>query len=346
MDQSFKLFIWFLFFPLQLFAENFYLNDFCESKNLTLEVRNLTDDAVPVWIEILKGDVWEEHFFLTQARGTEMIRWSSLFDKARPARIKTTSSAVKMIAHCLYSNKPVHLELSSNNQTQLYFMIKNLSSTSPLIFNFINLFPGPQKVKIIQLDKDKNEIHQSEVFLEKYFENTPYSFVKAQKAHFVVVQAEARVSTTLLQEEKSTVAQINPFYVGNAFASKPIQSKRYFLVGQKYNQQDGFIIALDDTKLIDQFLEQLRRPELEKIIFANAVVSKKSYNRNINNPLSPPYSWEIQNVSTLGDFGPIGCDGSPDLFEDHILEKINQGASLCFWKFRVLRELAINEVFH
>ncbi len=57
-----------------------------------------------------------------------------------------------------------------------------------------------------------------------------------------------------------------------------------------------------------------------------------------------PYSWSVNRVDAFADFAHIDCDGSPDITEERLMQKLNEGGRICFWRYRVVRELKAEEV--
>jgi hypothetical protein len=126
---------------------------------------------------------------------------------------------------------------------------------------------------------------------------------------------------------------------------QPDSNKKYFLVSAKGQSPNGsFVIALDDEEKFRTAREQINNPQLEKIVVARIALGNSQHNRAFNSRDKSPYSWNVTDVDAFADFAHIDCDGSPDLIEERLQQRLSEGGRICFWRYRVVRELSLPEV--
>lgn len=350
MDKSIKIIIWVLFFSIKVYAENSYLPMFCDAKNLFIDVQNLGLEDEPLWIQIPIENHIDESFFFLSRLSTQTIKWSQYYEKSMSARIKTMSKQIKLTARCKDSrgdSSDLIFPLNSSTDSSVTYKISNLDQLQSLELHLLNLFPGPQKINISEITETGVVQKTHVVSLEQYYETRDVILKKSPGVSYLLIQSEARVHTLLVQTDSGRRTWI-PELLKTTPTPNVDVSKHYFLIAPKNrsgtSQKESYIIGVPQGPVVEKFLEQIRHPELEKIIFATAVLDKNSYNRNFLSKDASPYSWTISDVVSFGDFGPIDCDGSPELFEELLMEKVNQGMYLCFWKYRAIKELSPEEV--
>lgn len=349
MDQSIKILIWFLFFSINSWAESYYLPTVCKASDLVLEVTNTSLESESLWIEIPIEDQVDETHFSISPQKIEKIRWSEYYDQVKSSRIKTRSTALKINALCkIKGGDEIIIPLNTHTHSLIQYPVEKVQDLSTLDLYVLNLYPGPQKIQIVQLTSSGKILKSQDEILNSYYETSIFKFKKLDKASKLIIKSEARMNSLLFFTENQKTLLIKSQRQAT-LGIEPNPLKRYFLIAPKnYTHRDfqeSYIIGVQEEALIEKFREQIHNPTLEKIVFASASLTKQSYNRNLFSKKSTPYSWEISQVVNFGDFGPISCDGSPDFsFEERLLEKINQGLYICFWKYRAVKELTLEEL--
>ncbi|HPI41788.1 MAG TPA: hypothetical protein PLJ21_13340 [Pseudobdellovibrionaceae bacterium] len=336
-----------MFFSLNSWAESYYLPTFCKASDLVLEVTNTSLESESLWIEIPIEDQVDETHFLISPKSIEKIRWSEYYDQVKSSRIKTRSTSLKIKALCKIKNEEIAIPLNTHAHSLVEYSLEKIPVLSSIDLYVLNLYPGPQKIQITQISSSGEILDSQEDVLSTYYETLTFKIKKIDKGSKLIIKSEARMNSLIIYS-----ANQKPFWLKSQGQTtprpEPSPLHRYFLMAPKNSiprdYQESYIIRVQDETLINKFREQIQNPALEKIIFASASLAKQSYNRNLFSKKSAPYSWEISQVVNFGDFGPISCDGSPDLFEERILEKINQGLYICFWKYRAVKELSLEEV--
>ncbi|MGZ6395786.1 MAG: BP74-related protein, partial [Pseudobdellovibrionaceae bacterium] len=58
-----------------------------------------------------------------------------------------------------------------------------------------------------------------------------------------------------------------------------------------------------------------------------------------------PWSWQVVEAQNYADFAHISCDGTPALVEERLNSWLQEtGGTICFWNYRVVRELTLREL--
>lgn len=118
----------------------------------------------------------------------------------------------------------------------------------------------------------------------------------------------------------------------------------YFLIGPRNNEGDQFIARIKDPTLIAKARDLIKNPQDEKIIFALIEKGHQNYNRNLYKKEKSFWSWSISEVTNISDFGSISCNGLPQILEDHLDEWISYSPRICFWSYRIKKELSPAEI--
>jgi hypothetical protein len=117
----------------------------------------------------------------------------------------------------------------------------------------------------------------------------------------------------------------------------------YFLVGPRSGISDSFVVKITDPNLADKARE-LITSQKEKMLFARVQKNHQGFNRNWNSPEKSLWSWSTSEVTSFGDLGSTACNGTPQQVEDRVDAWMNDPGQICFWNYRVKKELTPNEV--
>ncbi len=118
----------------------------------------------------------------------------------------------------------------------------------------------------------------------------------------------------------------------------------YFEVGSRDGLDDSFIIKIQDPAMIAKAQEQISNPQLEKIIFAKIQKGSAGFNRNLKTRTKNLWNWSTTEVTSFSDLGSTTCNGVPQFVEDRIDSWQKDPGRICFWGYRIKRELTAEEV--
>lgn len=156
---------------------------------------------------------------------------------------------------------------------------------------------------------------------------------------YLTVSSANRLVSYLLDENGSSTP-----YKTAPHPSTPALDGSYFLVNSRSGNDDSFVVKITDAKLIEKARYYAAHPETEKIVFATVQKDHQGFNRNMNLKTKPLWSWSPTEVTGFGDFGSTSCNGQPQELEDRVDQWIEGIGRICFWNYRIKKELTPSEV--
>lgn len=121
-------------------------------------------------------------------------------------------------------------------------------------------------------------------------------------------------------------------------------SAHYFLVGPRTGSSDSFIVKITDENLIERARDLIINPQKEKMLFARIQKNHQGFNRNWSKIEKSFWSWSTTEVTDFSDLGSTACNGAPQEVEDRMDYWVIDPGQICFWNYRVKKELTPNEV--
>lgn len=342
MDLSIKTFLCLLLFATSAPAfEVVYGPALCAPEDLTLFASNPGSTPQRFWTQVRReGLVQEKHFDL-EAREELKIEGSRFL--ASPSEAYSLKALernkLRFFAQCRGEQK---LLLTGVTSPQVDHYLQ--AGTQYVRLSILNLYLGSQEGSYQFYGKDGRRLSSQNFLLEKYYETQMTKLKVPPGAVRLRIQGKQR-----LHSQAELILDLNirqsPGLVTSPATLSPPEGRAYFLVSTKDPRpEESFVIALDEMDKIEKAREQIRRPELEKIIIAGVTLGHGGFNRAFQAKDKAPYSWSVSRVDAFADFAHIDCDGSPDLTEERLEEKLSSGGRICFWRYRVVRELTWDEV--
>ena len=118
----------------------------------------------------------------------------------------------------------------------------------------------------------------------------------------------------------------------------------YFVIGPRTGSNDSFIVKVTDGKIAEIARDLIKFPEKEKMIFAKIKKQHSGFNRNWTRTEKSFWSWSSSEVTNFADLGSTACNGTPQEVEDRMEHWIIDPGQICFWNYRVKKELTPLEV--
>ncbi|HEY1078455.1 MAG TPA: hypothetical protein VGE46_00085 [Bdellovibrio sp.] len=320
-------------------ADVVYVPDFCKPELLTLTVTNKTATAQRLWTQVRFDQEVQETDYDVDAKAQIKILGTQFLRTAMAFSIKSwTANSLQIHASC---------------EGGLSFLLSSV--TSPTASHVLPAGTRTVKMHLLNLYLKSNAIHlkafaasgavlgEKSLQIENYYDTHTLKWSFAEDVRKIEIVGEARLSSLLFYDADGEFKN-SPA----SFTTAPLTvdtTKTYFLVSTKTGRPDeAFVIALDDPAKIATAREQIKNPSLEKIIVAGIELGHGGFNRAFLARDKSPYSWSVNRVDAFADFAHISCDGSPDLTEERLLQKLNEGGRICFWRYRVVRELKPTEI--
>ena len=321
-------------------SDVFYVPAFCAPEKLTLLVSNKTAEPQRLWTQVRFDDELQEIHHDLDPKSEIKIAGSEFLPDFRGFSVKTgTTNSLQIKARCENS---ACIPLSSVTSPQVSHYLP--TSISTVKVHLLNLYLKSNTVHLRAFNKTGVEVASQDVTLEKYYDTKTFKWNLPAEASRVEVSGEGRLHSwlfydSLLSEKLSPGVALKPV----TLSAEAI--KTYFLVSTRdARPEEAFVIALEDPQQIATAREQIRNPALEKIIVAGIELGNGGHNRAFMSRDKSPYSWSVNRVDAFADFAHIDCDGSPDLTEERLMQKLNEGGRICFWRYRITRELTASEV--
>ncbi|WP_374080254.1 hypothetical protein [Bdellovibrio bacteriovorus] len=317
-----------------------YAPAFCEPEALTIMVSNKTSEPQRLWTQVrFDGELQELHHDL-DAKSQIKISGTRFLPSKMAFSVKSwTKNSLQITARC---EESLSIPLSDLTSSQVSHWLP--SSVKSVKVHLLNLFLKSNTVKLQAFNKGGAVIGEKEVLLKNYYDTESFKWTLPENASRVEVVGQERLHSLLFYDSIG-VEKLSP-----AVAMAPVRlpastNKTYFLVSTKNARpEEAFVIALDDATQIATAREQIRNPSLEKIIVAGIELGNGGFNRAFFSRDKSPYSWSVNRVDAFADFAHIDCDGSPDLTEERLMMKLNEGGRICFWRYRIIKELSSSEV--
>lgn len=122
------------------------------------------------------------------------------------------------------------------------------------------------------------------------------------------------------------------------------QPGAYFLVSNP-SQTSSYTVKISDPQLIEQARRQIEKPTLflPRIVFGKVSSGHLNQNRDWHSSQKLPWSWSIE-VIEFGEIASQSCDGSAELLEEILMPWIDSQSYICFWSYKITRELSILEM--
>lgn len=300
-----------------------------------LQIVNSNSSEISIWLQKFSNNKLEEIEYTIKSRSTRTIPlavqssdefYSVLhFNPSRTVQVQYDCLNQKFSAH--------HFEGGI-----LTYRKSNLEENKLWIQN---LYSDANHLEIEYLGQQFEVVHRTTVVLKSLQNLTvktpddldPNTWV------FVRVQAAQRFASFNLTLNGAD----GPIFIDTQ-KTEVNQNAAYFVVGPRDNNGDQFVIQITDPKMIAQARQQIANPNLEKIIFAKIQKGSSGFNRNWNKLEKSFWSWSTSEVTNIADIGSTECNGIPQAVEDRVDSWVNNPGRICFWSYRIKKELTPDEV--
>lgn len=273
--------------------------------------------------------------------GPQEIPLSRFTDQITKIDLKIDGSNIPTLN--LECPQDVTYPLRAFEDSKYYFNLSK-SSTNSFTLKFMDLGHDWQKIKLEWKNIFGKTLAEESLEITDQRKVHSYKTTAPLGAKMLIVSGELRFAVWLFDSKNESVkalSKIEPTTVAN-------KQLRYFLVAPRAlnGKMDGesFTIAMQDPDSIRLALQLLQNPQQEKIIIAGIKKGARSYNRAWHQKTKSPYSWFVDRVDAFSDFAHISCDGSPEMIEENLDLRMEQGGRICFWRYRLIKELTLKEI--
>lgn len=310
-------------------AKVLFWPDLCTSP--TLIVENKTALEKNFWLQRFSADDLDETEYVLTSKQTLKIDLTKQTEAERSALLHfNEANALSVQYECEGVTYPA-TDLDGADLTY-----KKIQNRHPKLW-MQNTFTGRNAVQVDYRDAAMKVLKGRTIQLDS--QETLSLVEDSINWSYVTVSSTNRLISYLLDETGSSPAVKTVSHV-----STPETDGTYFLVNSKNSDDDSFVVKITDAKLIEKARYYAQHPETEKIVFATVEKDHQGFNRNMSLKTKPLWSWSTTAVTGFGDFGSTSCNGQPQELEDRVDRWIGGVGNICFWSYRIKRELTSTEV--
>ncbi len=311
-----------LLFPLLVFSQNLRAHvlhwpELCHTAEL--KITNPTAQTQPIWLQKFRQTLISETEYEIPARTTSSVPVEKITAADRHSLL-TSNSKLEVTYSCNGLTYPVNaleggvLTFKIKGENELWLQ---------------NLYTDANTVRI-EHEKSSEEIVLASLESRR---------VALSAGSFVKVSATNKISAFILSPNGAEApAKVEPR------TSDVDSAGVYFSVGPRTGDGDTFTVQIRNPALFAKARDLIAHPQKEKMLFARIQKNHQGVNRNWNSSEKNFWSWSASEVTNLSDLGSTSCNGTPQAVEDRMDYWVDDPGFICFWNYRVKRELSPAEV--
>lgn len=318
------------------YADVLYAPQICKATSISL--KNLSLRPQRIWLQKrLHTQLLEEDFLLGAQTETTIDMTSesyeTLYSLVIDAPLNTDAPSILSELHCENQN----YLFQQTFDAELVYKTKN---SEDLLLTARNIFTSENSITIQYLDRKHQVLSEQNFKIDGLaVQNlilkpiTPFSFIKIfskEKSAFHLILKNEVLNPFIIQPKKTIVDS----------------HLKYFLVSPKIvlPGTEQFIVQISEPQMIQKAQQQIDHPDSEKIIFATLKPGSQGINRNLNSQEKSLWTWSIGEVTNISDLASTACNGTPRFVEDYLTQWLNDPTKICFWNYRIIREVTPEEV--
>lgn len=324
--------LWAAFTTASAHAENFYSPLLCPVSNTYMQVDNATSEAQSFWFQKLGKTPFDEAYGEVKAQGSLSFPLSDYpYTSETAIAVKTQAPGLTFSARCKDSTLRWKLE----NQVSPW---KHLDVTVDDYLLNLNLSNLSQQDNVLEIsfESPRGVLARQTLTLPAEFKNHTQLLNLPYGTRIISIHGKGRWTGKVLNE----ISQEVPLHEETLqLAQAP--RVRYFLFASLYpDTTENFAVPMDEPSLIQQTLEQIRDPLSARLLVARIEKSLAGTNRDFSSATKTPWSWRVIQAQNYADFAHISCNGTPQIVEERLNAwMLETGGTICFWNYRVVREL-------
>lgn len=303
--------------------------------NGTLSVRNASNQNLRAWIQkFSNGQRIETEISVRSFSKSDFSIQASSFDNRFTLMHFGSPQKISAVFNC----EKTHLT-SKAESFEGGVMTYTQSDLSENKIWLQNLYSGENTVLIEYINALGKTISSEMVYLKSFEQKNYKTYVPENLWQSLKISADQRwTSYSMVASGARLPESVWPQI------STADPDAAYFEVGPRVGAGDTFIIRIYDATLIARARELVQHPEYEKIVFAKIEKGHQGFNRNFNKPEKSFWSWSVTEVTNFADFGSTACEGAPQLVEDDVDQWVQNPGRICFWSYRIKKELSSQEI--
>jgi hypothetical protein len=313
-------------------AENYYSPLLCPVENAYLQVENSTAEVQSFWFQHLGETPFTESYSEIKAHGKLSLPLSDYYSAGETAiALKTQVPGLNFSARCKDSTVEWRLE----NQTSPWKSLGVGEDDSILNLNLTNLSQQDNALEV-SFESFRGILGTQLITLPAAFKNQALLLNLPYGTRFVSFHGKGRWAGKVL----SDLSQEVPLH-DETLQLHQIPQKRYFLFASLYPETtETFVVPMENPLMIQQTFQQMNDPNSARLLVARIEKSQSGLNRDLSSVYKTPWSWQVAEAQNYADFAHISCNGTPQIVEERLNAwMLETGGTICFWNYRVVREL-------
>ena len=329
--QPFLVLIILFFTCLNGAAEVFHWPQLCDRGELS--IKNKSAQTASVWLQKFNKNLNRETEYEISPGQTEVITLESLIKDERYSLLSTDNSRIFEMTYKCGERIFSATSIEGGDVT-----FKKTNSTENQIW-IQNLYTEKNDFTLDYYDQSKRRISRQTL-----------SLAASQALLYTLPTTHSNWSTFKI----SSTQKYSVFNLSEKGNEKPISvapqkvlpdnTASYFLVTPRNGSSDSFIVKISDEKIAATARDLIKNPQKEKMLFARIQKNHFGFNRNWSRPEKTFWSWSAAEVTNFADLGSTACNGVPQEVEDRMDFWIVDPGQICFWNYRVKKELTPIEV--
>lgn len=321
-------------------SDVFHVPAFCAPNLLKIQLQNTSSTPQRIWTQVPSLAELEEHHFDLAARETRTLMAEQFLSLAQGFSIKTAEQGKLKISVQCDQESILPLQQTSSPEVT-HFFPRGVRSVK---MNVLNLSWETHPVLLTAYSAAGVVLGTQEFQLTKHYDTQALKWTLEKDIFKIEVRAEGRIHSWAFYDQGITEG-FSPSLSLRPAALSPAEQKTYFLISTRDSRpRESYVIGFTDPEQIKTARAQINTTHFEKILVGRVQLGHGGANRNFFSRDQAPYSWSVSEVDAFADFAHISCDGSPDILEERLMQYINDGGRICFWRYRVVRELTFREV--
>ncbi len=322
--------------PATMASETYRWPEFCDQTELT--ILNKKNQTLELWLQERSPYLQSENLIkingLSQHKMVLNSKQSySLLNYEESRNVLNKDFSIS--AQCLDESFKGHFSAKPFEGGVHYFKVKK---SEPLTLFLKNLHIEDTSFTIAELDYNQKEI-KSEKKDSESLTTIKHQIIPSAKTSWIKVSANNKFFAFSIKSKAVQYADLV-----RAEVIEVDTQAIYFLAGHRSRSGENFVVKIIDPALIEKARDQIKNPQIEKIIFATIKVGHGNFNRDFSRKDKSFWSWSVDTVTNINDVAGPWCNGSPQLVEDVLIDWKTNPGSICFHTYRIKKELAPKEV--
>ncbi|MBK7963478.1 MAG: hypothetical protein IPK04_21165 [Bdellovibrionales bacterium] len=313
----------------------------------SLKISNSSEEVQPIWILIKGQGFFKELIYRVPARGQLYLNEVDFLPTGLEYAIKTASPQVSASRHI---ENGIWIQGSTMTSPQVTYQVPGTPFGTPwpvakLVLQNQNY--NPQTFLVRFRDRSFRTLKEETAHSLGFFQTSTHLLNLPPETTSLEILGKGRLHSRIRIEKNTPqngISYAGEWQEGRSFRRIEVptpSTQTYFLLSNQ-SRSDSFVVALTDAVLIKGPKKFWR--VIGYLCFLDKLKPlKKSWNRPFHGSDRTPWSWTVSKVTNFAEIGSIVCDSTPALVEEALPVWLRQ-QDICFWGFRLIRELSQEEV--